>query len=348
MFPIVRLMIAATLASIVALVCGFGMLAVFRVSHDPFVRLPAATARLQLVADNGVKSSVGFASGAPFERGLQVKIPPAAAEGANAPPAAVEPHGEETAPALATPNAGVAADATSSADDELTEQLAAFTMPTTNEPPAAAPPDLPASDLPNDTSAAQPDVTPPAATTEAAAAAPSPDPATSEPDRDIKSPVPAVPNAEPAPAVAVEIAAIEPIEAPPLPRERPSLTTNPAGASNPADARIHKAAAKKPKRSHLALRVRRMQRLAAAPYGPPQSSQAPYPSTAEQSFGDTQANFRTALSSQPQFAARRLIAVRYSKIAARKPKESKASKEVKESKQPNAATGGPFVSATNR
>jgi hypothetical protein len=347
MFPIVRLMIAATLASIVALICGFGLLAVFRVSHDPFVRLPAATARLQLVADNGVKSPIGFVSGAPFERGLQVKIPPAAAEGANA-PAAVEPHGEETAPALATPSASGAVDATSFADDESTEQLAAPTMPTTNEPPAAAPPDLPASDLANDTSAAQPDVTPPAATTEAAAAAPSPDPATAEPDRDIKSPVLAVPSAELAPAVAVEIAVIEPIEEPPLPRERPSLATNPAGASNPADARIHKAAAKKPKRSHVALRVRRMQRVAAAPYGPPQSSQAPYASTAEQSFGDTQANFRTALSSQPQFAVRRLIAVRYSKIAARKPKESKESKAVKESKQPNAATGGPFVSATNR
>ena len=46
MFPNVRLMIAATWASVVVLICGFGMFAAFRVSHEPLVRLPAVSALL--------------------------------------------------------------------------------------------------------------------------------------------------------------------------------------------------------------------------------------------------------------------------------------------------------------
>ena len=67
MFPNVRLMIVATLASVVALICGFGMFAVFRVSHEPFVRVPAATA-----PDECARRVVEFASrvsqGEPPER----------------------------------------------------------------------------------------------------------------------------------------------------------------------------------------------------------------------------------------------------------------------------------------
>jgi hypothetical protein len=50
MFPNVRLLIGASLASVVALCCGFGIFAAFRVSHEPLGRLPANTAALQLVA----------------------------------------------------------------------------------------------------------------------------------------------------------------------------------------------------------------------------------------------------------------------------------------------------------
>ncbi len=73
MFPNVRLMIAATLASVVALVCGFGIFAVFRVSHEPFVRSPTITASLQLVADNAAYSSAGFTSGVRFDRRCRSK-----------------------------------------------------------------------------------------------------------------------------------------------------------------------------------------------------------------------------------------------------------------------------------
>ena len=41
MFPNVRLMIAAIAASIVALSCGFGVFAAFRVNHEPLARLPS-------------------------------------------------------------------------------------------------------------------------------------------------------------------------------------------------------------------------------------------------------------------------------------------------------------------
>src|SRR5271163_4563527 len=91
MFPNVRLMIAATLASVVVLICGFGMFAVFRVSHDPFVHLPAATAPLQLVADNAARSSAGFASAEPFDRRFEVKALAYAAEDTNAAAAIAEP-----------------------------------------------------------------------------------------------------------------------------------------------------------------------------------------------------------------------------------------------------------------
>jgi hypothetical protein len=52
MFPNVRLLIAAVVASIVALSCGFAMFAAFRVNHEPLSRLAAGAAPLQLAARN--------------------------------------------------------------------------------------------------------------------------------------------------------------------------------------------------------------------------------------------------------------------------------------------------------
>jgi hypothetical protein len=52
MLPNIRLMIAAILGSVLALSCGFGIFAVFRVSHEPFAHLPAPMAPPQLVAEN--------------------------------------------------------------------------------------------------------------------------------------------------------------------------------------------------------------------------------------------------------------------------------------------------------
>jgi hypothetical protein len=52
MFPNVRLLIAATFASVLALSFGFGVFAAFRVNHEPLSRLPPVRAPFQLAADN--------------------------------------------------------------------------------------------------------------------------------------------------------------------------------------------------------------------------------------------------------------------------------------------------------
>jgi hypothetical protein len=52
MFPNVRLLIAAMVASVVALSCGFAMFAAFRVNHEPLSRLANGAAPLQLAAGN--------------------------------------------------------------------------------------------------------------------------------------------------------------------------------------------------------------------------------------------------------------------------------------------------------
>lgn len=74
MFPNVRLLIAAMIASVVALTCGFGIFAAFRVNHEPWVRLPSGSAPLRLAADNGASLSV--AAGEPFGHRFQIGEPP--------------------------------------------------------------------------------------------------------------------------------------------------------------------------------------------------------------------------------------------------------------------------------
>ena len=75
MFPDVRLLIAATFASVVALICGFAMFAAFGVSHEPLVRLPPAAAPPQLVAESGAASPMAFAPAEPFDRRFQLSEP---------------------------------------------------------------------------------------------------------------------------------------------------------------------------------------------------------------------------------------------------------------------------------
>jgi hypothetical protein len=70
MFPTVRLLIAAVFASVVALSCGFGVFAAFRVNHEPFSRQPAATAPLQLL--DGEAAAAPASWGAPFGPGFRL------------------------------------------------------------------------------------------------------------------------------------------------------------------------------------------------------------------------------------------------------------------------------------
>lgn len=65
MFPNVRLVIAAILASIVALCCGFGVFAALRVNNEPLSRLPAG-APLRFVADNAAPQSIALVAGGTF------------------------------------------------------------------------------------------------------------------------------------------------------------------------------------------------------------------------------------------------------------------------------------------
>jgi hypothetical protein len=69
MFPNVRMMIVAVLASMVAVICAMGMFAAFGLSHEPFAQLPSDKPPLQLVFDHTVPAADGRALpfGARFE-----------------------------------------------------------------------------------------------------------------------------------------------------------------------------------------------------------------------------------------------------------------------------------------
>src|ERR1700722_5304642 len=72
MFPGVRLLIMAVMASVVTLVCGFGIFAAFRVNHEPLSRLSNITAQSQLVADNATPHPMRIAGGEAFGPRFQV------------------------------------------------------------------------------------------------------------------------------------------------------------------------------------------------------------------------------------------------------------------------------------
>lgn len=118
MFPDVRLMIAAVAASVVALSCGFGVFAAFRVNHEPLARLQSAP--LQLVVGNAAPQSLLLAAIASDEHTVQragQRRAGAAAVPPSAPPAALTPAAEDQ-PAAA--RAAKAETAPSAADGELT------------------------------------------------------------------------------------------------------------------------------------------------------------------------------------------------------------------------------------
>ena len=137
MFPNVRLMIAAIITSIVALSCGFGVFAAFRVNHEPLVRLPPVTAPLQLIAGNAASFVVVAAE--PFDRRFQTS-PPRRAARPTEPPTPQRDDGDGVAaapgPSAAVPERGAAeAEKTAAAEPEPAPAVAAFSS---QETPAAA------------------------------------------------------------------------------------------------------------------------------------------------------------------------------------------------------------------
>lgn len=366
MFPNVRLMIAATLASVVALISGFGMFAVFRVSHEPFVRLPAATASLRLVADDAVRSAAALASGEPLDRDFQAGTQPGAAAMAYADEAAPQhPAAAEVAPATALLPAATAPEATFATAGEPPKQPAAAVAPA-GDTPAAAAIDPQAGDPLNTASTSEAEVAPAtasadantaakiAANTAAETAATPPDTTVAETDQDSKPPVAAAPSTEPAPGGIPEAAASEAPKEPPPAAEPAVVAAAPADAGNPADERAQQTEVKKPKRSRVAARLRRARRLADTQYSENPISPTQYSPASGQNFGGTQISFRTE-PSQTQYFVRRAVRIHHSRIATQKPKElnKEPNKELSKepdkepNKEPNTATGGPFVSVTN-
>jgi hypothetical protein len=114
MFPNVRFMIAAVVASIVALGGGFALFASFRVSHEPLSRLASGEPPLQLAADATVPSA---ATGESFGVRFQVIQTQIAGAVAPLPPPPPAPDHDDT---IAPPAAATAAVATANPDTSAT------------------------------------------------------------------------------------------------------------------------------------------------------------------------------------------------------------------------------------
>lgn len=84
MFPNLRLMIVAVLASILGISCALGLFAEFRVSHDSVLRESNASAPLQLGSGDAAPGRIVDTS-APFEFRFQAPPPPVAMEAAGRP-----------------------------------------------------------------------------------------------------------------------------------------------------------------------------------------------------------------------------------------------------------------------
>jgi hypothetical protein len=332
MLPNVRLMIAATLASVVALVCGFGLFAVFRVSHEPFVRSPAGTAALQLVADN-TYASTGLASDVPFDRHLQLAAEPSAATTTDLPAASDEQEAE--AQAAPAPESGVTPlQQALSETGEATEQPATAAAPT-SEAPAADADRSSTSDAAESEAPTRPEATF-ATTARAAETAPLSDTTTVAADQETRPT--AVSIADVGPAFGGAAVAVNGPQYLPPASKRVAPSSAPTDAAGPSGERERKAAIKKPKRLRVAIRIRRVQPVAVYQYAAPQYAQTQYAPTTEQNFGA--ANLQMASYSQAQYFATPAARVRYLTVVARKPKAP--------TRDPNTGIGGPFVSATSR
>jgi hypothetical protein len=105
MFPDFRLMIAAVLGSVVALMCGFAVFAALRINHEPLARLPSATTPLQLIVGSAAPVPLAIAAAPPAA--LSVIEAPIRNDGARialaspAPAVVPEPHAIEPEPAAA-------------------------------------------------------------------------------------------------------------------------------------------------------------------------------------------------------------------------------------------------------
>lgn len=323
MFPSVRLMIVATFASVVALMCGFGMFAAFRVSHEPFARLPPTSAPLQLVvADNTNVSPLAFASSEPFERRFQFGELPNFPPVGDIPTRERDRHGAgETTPTAAgiATEIGVAEVRAAIVGGPIVQ--IASSGPRPGEEPALQ---TVGSSENHQAPEASEQTAAPSAANGNVTAAPTPLGATTA-EVAGEPPPPTAPVGEAA-ATPVLVALVPPADQAPLPEvAQPPSEIPPAGA---AAATAHKKAAKSAKKTkhvRVGARIRRIHRapavaLAEASQGINQNSTFP------------QSNFQTApQTSQLQWTQDRPARSRRARVASGA------------TARPSSATGGPFV-----
>jgi len=169
MFPSVRLLIAAVVASVVALSCGFALFAAFRVNHEPLSRLATGAAPLQLAAGNPPPLAAMPAAADSFGVRFPVnQTEPAGAPATAAPP---QPDHEDSAPSATASTAATAPETDAAEPDQpAPEQPTVAQAPEPKQDEAAAAPNEPPPATSSDTAAAEP---PPAEqTTPAEPAAP--------------------------------------------------------------------------------------------------------------------------------------------------------------------------------
>jgi len=344
MLPNVRLVIAAMFATVVVLICGFGMFAAFRVSHEPLVRLPTATASLQLAAANTAKLSLAFAPGEPTGRRVAIAPPPGVTlpsgppapgpglgNDADAAPSAItaapEPgpaEMEEAASAAGEPKEQAAARAAPAAPAAELPSAETIGMAASNPMPSAPTPEsepappraaetIPAPRAAETIPAPQLESAPQAAETVPALAISVP--AAGEAAPEMKSSIAVEPPAEP--ASLSEVAAFAPLNSPPLPPVRPKLDPQ---AEAPNDAAP--AANKKAKQTRAAAKLRFVGRDYGVQYS--------YSRSFDQTSGYAQADYQS-VPQVTQPLPRRFVRVHHAKI-----------------KASVAATGGPYVRATSR
>lgn len=144
MFPNLRLMIVAVLASILGISCALGLFAEFRVSHNSFLRESNASTPLQLGSSDAASGRL-MNTAAPFEFRFQAPAPPspAAIEGAETPEhaavAATPQPVQQPSPLPDIPAASAAATSTPATASDVTSATEPAAVPSPSDRAAEAP-----------------------------------------------------------------------------------------------------------------------------------------------------------------------------------------------------------------
>jgi hypothetical protein len=138
MFPNVRLIIVAMLASMAAICCCLGVFAAFRVNHEPFTRSQSSNPPLQLVFGNGAPAVATDAAVVPFGVRFALNVPPATRP-IPTPAPANHPAVDTLVPDAAGTDASQTANEQAKQDNEKeVAREVAVEVPADPSPPAAA------------------------------------------------------------------------------------------------------------------------------------------------------------------------------------------------------------------